>query len=93
MNDLMQDLTGAASLLCALCIGVVVLSAHIREGVVIKTGLIMMALGLFASGVISLKGFDSLNSLWHAALLMRVGLLITSAGYAWHLHATRKTTP
>ena len=93
MDTSIQMLTGWLSFVCVLAVSAVVLSAHIREGLVIKIGLIMMAIGLFSSGVITLKGFDSLNSLWHAAFLMRVGLLITSAGYGWHLLATRKTKP
>lgn len=88
----LEHFTGWMSLICALVISFVVLSAHIREGFLIKIGLIMLIIGLFASGIILIKGFDSLNSLMHTGLLMRVGMLFTSAGFAMHMYTVKKGT-
>ena len=84
----LEHLTGLVSLLCALVLSAIVLSVHIREGLLIKIGLILMILGLIGSGLILIKGFDSLNSLLHSGLLMRVGMLVSASGYALNLCKT-----
>ena len=86
----LEHLTGWMSLICALVISFVVLSAHVQEGLLIKLGLIMLIIGLFASGVVLLKGFDSLNSLLHIGLLMRAGMLLTATGFARYVYVVKK---
>ena len=83
MYEPIQTLSGVTSLLCAVCIGLFVLSRRVNEGPVIKFGLILMTIGLLASGVITLKGFDTLHGLWNASLMLRIGLLVALLGYAW----------
>ena len=83
--DCVQFLSGATSLACAGLIASIVLSQKIKEGVAIKCGLVMMIIGLMASGLITLKGFDDLEGLWNAALLLRTGLLVTALGVIWLL--------
>lgn len=85
MQELMQLLNGITSLMCAALIALVVLCSHVQEGPVIKFGLILMVIGLLASGVIMLKGFDTIHGLWNAALLTRCGLLVALLGYAWRM--------
>lgn len=90
MQDILQLLNGITSLMCASLIAVVVLCSHVQEGPVIKLGLILMVIGLLASGVILLKGFDTAHGLWNAALLTRLGLLIVLLGYAWRMGFKQK---
>lgn len=85
MSDIAQTLSGVTSLLCAALIGLVVLSHRVREGPVIKLGLILMVMGLLASGVIALKGFDTAHGMLNAGLLMRCGLLVALLGYSWRV--------
>lgn len=93
MDALVQLLSGAVSLLCAGALSFIVLSRRVHEGVVIKFGLTLMVMGLLASGLLTLKGFDSLSGLWNAALILRVGLLVVIAGYAWRINQANKGKP
>lgn len=90
MYEVVQTLTGMISLLCAALISIVVLSSRIHEGLVIKSGLIMMALALLALGVIDLKGFDTRHGAQNAVLLLRVGMLVALLGYGWRALRTQK---
>ena len=83
--DYVQFLSGTTSVACACLLSSLVLSTKIREGLPIKLGLIMMIVGLMASGLITLKGFDDLEGLWNAALLLRTGLLIVVLGVIWRI--------
>ena len=86
MTETVQLLSGITSLVCAALISVVVLGRRVHEGPVIKFGLILMTVGLLGSGVISLKGFDTMQGLWNSSLLLRSGLLIALVGYAWRVN-------
>ena len=83
--DCIQFLSGTTSVICACLLSSLVLSRKVQEGLPIKLGLILMVVGLMASGLITLKGFDSLEGLWNAALLLRTGLLITVLGVIWKI--------
>ena len=85
MYEPIQTISGITSLICAALISVVVLSDEVQEGPVIKFGLILMIFGLLASGVITLKGFDTLYGLWNASLMTRCGLMLALLGHAWRL--------
>lgn len=81
MDTLIQHLSGFASLLCAGGLSFIVLTRRIKEGFVIKLGLIMMIGALLATAAMSLNGFDSARGWWNAAFLLRVGLLLVLVGY------------
>lgn len=83
--DYIQFLSGTTSVACACLLSSLVLSTKVQEGLAIKLGLVLMIVGLMASGLITLKGFDSLEGLWNAALLLRTGLLITVLGVVWKI--------
>lgn len=86
----LENFAGLLSLVCALGIGYAVVSVHVQEGLLIKTGLVMLVMGLFASGVILIKGFDSYDCILRTGLLMRLGLLVSALGFAWQLYAAKK---
>lgn len=90
MYEPIQTLSGITSLMCAALIGRIVLNPKVQEGLIIKLGLILMAIGLLASGVITLKGFDTLHGLWNASLMLRIGLLIALLGYGWRVDFQQK---
>lgn len=90
MYEPIQTLSGVTSLLCAALSTWMVLNPRVHEGFVIKTGLVLMATGLMASGVITLKGFDTLHGLWNASLLLRFGLLVVLLGYTWRMDFQKK---
>ncbi len=83
MYQFIQTLHAVASLMCAAMLAVVVLDPRIREGFTIKLGLVLMVVGLAASGFITLKGFDTDQGLWNASLLLRSGLLLVIGGGIW----------
>lgn len=73
--------TGWLSLFAGAALSWVVLSATVREGIVIKTGLICMVAGLFSIAALTLTGMDSMRGLLNAGLALRLGLCIVIAGY------------
>ena len=75
--------TGWLSLFAGAALSWVVLSATVREGIVIKTGLICMVAGLFSTAALTLTltGMDSMRGLLNAGLALRLGLCIVIAGY------------
>ena len=84
--------TGWLSLFAGAALSWVVLSATVREGIVIKTGLICMVAGLFSTAALTLTGLfstaaltltgmDSMRGLLNAGLALRLGLCIVIAGY------------
>ncbi|MBC7729137.1 MAG: hypothetical protein H7242_16310 [Microbacteriaceae bacterium] len=86
----------ATALLLALLCAWAVLSPRVRDGIVIKLGLIGMSLGFFVTFWAVADGMDcdDLNALARAGLLTRGGLLIVIAGWAWRVahtgHALRR---
>ena len=90
MYEPIQTLSGITSLLCAGLLGIIVLTSRIQEGPIIKLGLILMTMGLLASGLITLKGFDTMYGLWNASLMLRIGLLVALLGYRWKMNSKQK---
>lgn len=86
----------ATSLLLALLCAWAVLNPRVRDGIIIKLGLIGMSLGFFVTFWAVADGMDcdDLNALARAGLLTRGGLLIVIAGWAWRVahtgHALRR---
>lgn len=83
MDAFNQTFLGAISFLCCGALSVVILHRGIKEGVVIKTGLILMMFSCFATGALTFGGLHSAVGVWHANVMLRAGILIVIAGYAW----------
>lgn len=62
-----------------------VMSPRVRDGIVIKVGLILMAVGYMVIAHALTDGMDcsDVRGLARAALLTRVGLLIVLGGWYW----------
>ena len=81
MHQAYYTATGWLSLLAACALSWVVLTSTVREGIVIKAGLILMVAGLFSTAALTLTGAYSLRGLLNAGLALRLGLCIVIAGY------------
>ena len=86
MSDL-QLLNGWASVLCALVLSAVVLSNRVKDGVVIKAGLIAMIGSFIVTAMLTLEHSRDWEAYAHAHLINRVGLLIACAGALWRIRA------
>ena len=78
-----------ATLLLACFCAWAIFSPRVRDGVVIKLGLILMAIGYLVTVAQLVDGMDcsDLHGLARSALLTRVGLLIVVAGWLWRHRA------
>ena len=83
MDMFNQTLMGSISFMCCGALAVVILHRGIKEGVVIKAGLILMMFACFATGALTFGGLHSQVGVWHANIVLRTGLIIVIAGYAW----------
>lgn len=74
----------SALVLAAIC-GWAVLSSKVDDGVVIKVGLILCAIGYLVTFVHLVNGVDchDVHGLARAGLLSRTGILIVLAGWCW----------
>lgn len=86
MSDL-QILNGLASLLCAVVLSAVVLSDRVKDGVVIKAGLIAMIGSFIVTAMLTFEQSRDWEAYAHAHLINRVGLLIACGGALWRLRA------
>lgn len=79
----MMDLINAwASLALALLTGWAVMSRRVRDGVIIKAGLICLSVGFLCAGMVYLQTPNQHDRRIDAVhLLMYIGLLICLAGY------------
>jgi hypothetical protein len=82
MSDL-QTMNGIASLLCALVLSAVVLSDRVKDGVVIKAGLIAMIGSFIVTAMLTFENSRDWQAYAHAHLINRVGLLIACGGALW----------
>lgn len=83
MGQLEQNMICALSFICAGALTVVVLHRGINDGVVIKVGLVLMALSLYASGALTFDYLHSVVGLMRATILLQIGLAVVVAGYAY----------
>lgn len=68
------------SVLLASLAGWAIMSHRVRDGVIVKAGLICVALGFLGAALVSIDNGDH-NSLASAYALVFVGLLICAVGY------------
>jgi hypothetical protein len=76
-------LNGGVSLLTAAALTAVILNPRVHEGVLIKAGLIVMTLSLYASGAVSLLSDAPRDALVNSGFALRAGILIVCAGLGW----------
>lgn len=77
----MFNATVAATLAAAL--GAIVLHPRVREGLVMRCGLVLMALGFAAMAVALVDSTPDLVSLGRAVALIHAGLVTALAGFLW----------
>ena len=82
MDDMIDLLNVVACMLLCLAALWAVLSPRVRDGIVIKLGLGLLALGFFGVGV-TLAGDLQAWVLGRALGLVHLGLLIVAGGLAW----------
>lgn len=79
-------LNAMLSLFLAASLSYIVFAEHIKEGLVVKLGLIFMISGLTATSILTLVPRDEYDwsywqGLWNAGLMTRLGLAIIVLGY------------
>lgn len=87
--DIFETVNGLASALLAMLLAWMVLTPQVRDGIVIKLGLISMALGFAATAWALLDGIDcsDANVMARAQGLINAGLVVVVLGAAWRLRA------
>lgn len=85
MSDL-QLLNGVASLLCAVVLSAAVLSDRVKDGVIIKTGLIAMIGSFVITAMLTLENSRDWDAYALANLINRVGLVVVGLGVWLRIH-------
>lgn len=84
----MAIINGVFSVLAALSLSYVVLHPSIREGLILKAGLIVMILSLGASAAATVE--MSMDAAFNAGLALRIGIVIVCVGYALKYRTARR---
>jgi len=87
----MLELNGFFSVLAALGLSFVVLHPSIHEGLMIKVGMIVMIISLFASASVAFGDPPSITTAFNAGLSLRVGILIVCIGYAFKYRKAKRS--
>jgi len=82
----MQMISVLSSMFVVAVLVVVLLRHDIKEGIVIKIGLIFVCMSLLASLFLSMQESAPAQGWVNAGLALRVGLAITCAGIVWRAH-------
>lgn len=92
MDQAITTINAAVSGTLAGAIAWAILSRRVKDGVVIKVGLILLALGCAVTCIKLIDGLDNMDllALNRARLLAHAGLLVVLVGYWLHLRAGRK---
>ena len=85
MSDL-QTLNGLASFASALVLGGVVLSPKVKDGVVIKAGLIAMIGSFIVTAMLTFEDSRDWDAYAMANLINRIGLVVALGGVWWRIH-------
>lgn len=90
-------LNGFVSLIAASVLAYVVLSTRWDEGLLVKSGLIVMILSLLATAALTLMGGPpNWAALWNAGTALRCGIVTVVVGYWWRgrakSHPMRRST-
>ena len=89
MDTVIANINALLSLLMAGVIVWAIVSHRVQDGIVIKLGLVAMALGLGFAAVRLLDGLacNDLLYLTRARLLTNLGIILAVVGCAWRLHS------
>jgi len=86
LSPTMQMISVLSSMFVVAVLVAVIMRNDIREGVVIKIGLIFVCMSLLASLIMSMQEHAPAQGWVNAGLSLRVGLAITCAGIVWRAH-------
>lgn len=76
------------SFLLAMTIGWAIMSKHIRDGIIVKLGLICLSIGFLAAWLLTLQhGYKNSDALEAIHCLIYIGLAICAGGYLWRTRA------
>ena len=78
---MMETASGIISLVAAFCLAFVVLHPDIQEGIILKTGMILMAMALMVTFAITMvePHYDA-NALLASGFILRLGILVVCIG-------------
>ena len=79
--DPLHTVNGVMAIICAFVLSIIVLNNAIKEGVLIKVGLVMMIFSLMMTGYHSLANNDTWRALILSGIVLRSGLLIVGLGF------------
>lgn len=71
---------GVISMVGCFLLGLIVLHHGIKEGMLIKLGLMTMAISLFVTAVHTLGNTENWDALWSAGFALRLGLVLVGLG-------------
>ncbi len=75
------------SLVLSLVIGWTVMSKHVKDGVIVKIGLICLSIGFLAAWMITLQsGYKNSDALEVVHCLIYTGMAVCIGGYKWRTH-------
>lgn len=86
LTPTMQMISVLSSMFVVAVLVTVILRHDIKEGVVIKIGLIFVVMSLLASLFLSMQEHAPAQGWVNAGLSLRVGLAITCLGIVWRAH-------
>ena len=86
LSPTMQMISVLSSMFVVAVLVAVIMRNDIKEGVVIKIGLIFVCMSLLASLIMSMQEHAPAQGWVNAGLSLRVGLAITCAGIVWRAH-------
>lgn len=79
------------SFLLAMVIAWAVMSKHVKDGVIVKFGLICLSVGFLVAWMITLQsGYKNSDALESVHCLIYVGLAICVGGYLWRTRCNGK---
>lgn len=78
--------SGGACILAAVVLSIIVLHPGIKEGLLVKAGLVAMVLSLAATAALTFTGSTDWPGYWRAAFSLRMGLAVTCAGILLKAH-------
>ena len=86
--DFVTAFNAAASLVLSAVCGWAILHPSVRDGIVIKVGLILVSLGMAGTALLLLEGLDP-SDVWrlnHTRAVILAGMLITAGGLLWRVY-------
>lgn len=84
--------SGAACLVAAVVLSIIVLHPGIKEGPLVKVGLVSMILSLAATAALTFTGSIDWPGYWRAAFTLRAGLAVACIGILLKAHSIGKAS-